>query len=78
MFFMHQIDDAVVRGGKLVLSDLPFPEGQHVRVVVAETNAPATERLTIHEVRKLLSGAVERFDDPFEPMIPTDQWEMLK
>jgi hypothetical protein len=75
---MHQINDAIVRGGKLVLSGLPFAEGQHVRVVVAETDAAAQQRLSIEEIRKLLSGGVERFDDPFEPMIPTDQWEMLK
>jgi hypothetical protein len=75
---MHQINDAIVHGGKLVLSGLPFAEGQHVRVVVAETDAPIPKRLSIEEVRKLLSGGVERFDDPFEPMIPTDQWEMLK
>ena len=75
---MHQIDDAIVRGGKIVLSDLPFADGQHVRVIVSESDLPPVRRLSIEEVRRKLKGGVERFDDPFEPMIPTGDWEMLK
>jgi hypothetical protein len=74
---MHRINDAIVRGGKLVLTDLPFAEGQHVQVVVAEVGA-APKRSSIEEVRRLLKGGVECFEDPFEPLIPLDQWEMLK
>ena len=33
---------------------------------------------SIHEVRELLKNGVERFDEPSEPMIPTDSWEMQK
>jgi hypothetical protein len=69
---MHQIDDAVVRDGKLLLSGLPFAEGQHVRVIVAETGDHSSKRLAIEKVREMLKGAVERFDEPFEPMIPTE------
>lgn len=74
---MHRINDAVVHGGQLVLTDLPFADGQHVRVVVAAADADRP-RMPIAEVRRLLKGGVERFDDPFEPMIPADHWEMLK
>jgi hypothetical protein len=75
---MHRISDAIVNGGKVVLSDLPFPDGQHVRVVVEEADADLANRVSIDEVRRLLEGGVERFDDPFEPMIPPESWEMLK
>jgi hypothetical protein len=74
---MHRINDAVVQGGKLLLTDLPFADGQHVQIVVAEADA-VQSRLPIAEVRRLLKGGVERFDDPFEPLIPADHWEMLK
>jgi hypothetical protein len=74
---MHQIDDAVVQGGKIVLSHLPFADGQRVRVIVSESEAPVV-RLPIDEVRCELKGGVERFEDPFEPMIPSEDWEMLK
>ena len=76
---MHQIDDAVVKGGKIVLSDLPFADGQHVRVIVSEHGSSLPlRRMPIGEVRRQLKGGVERFDEPFEPMIPGEDWEMLK
>jgi hypothetical protein len=68
---MHRIDDAVVRDGKLVLSDLPFAEGQHVQVVVVELQDVPSQSVPIAEVRAALRGGVERYDDPFEPSIPT-------
>jgi hypothetical protein len=74
---MHRIEDAIVQGGKLVLSDLPFREGQHVHVIVAEATVATEKPLSIHEVRRLLKGCVERFENPFEPMIPESHWEML-
>jgi hypothetical protein len=75
---MHRIDDAIVTGGKVVLSNLPFAEGQHVRIIVAEADPQASKPVTIQEIRQILKGGVERFDDPLEPMIPQDRWEMLK
>jgi hypothetical protein len=78
MFPMHRIVDAIVHGGTLVLRDLPFAEGQHVRVVVAGVDEPRRAVRTIDEVRALLAGSVERFDDPFEPLIPVEDWEMGK
>lgn len=72
---MHEINDAIVENGKLTLTQLPFANGQHVRVIVTEAASP---RRTINDVRELLRGGVVRFDDPFEPMIPADSWEMLK
>lgn len=75
---MHQINDAIVKGGQVVLSNLPFADGQHVRVVIEEANAQSAKGVSIDEVRRLLKGGVERFDDPFEPMIPDESWEMLK
>ena len=71
------MNDANVQGGKIALSHLPFADGQRVRVVVAESNEP-TQKLPIQKVREFLKGGVERFDDPFEPMISGENWEMLK
>jgi hypothetical protein len=73
---MHQINDAVVHAGKIELSNLPFADGQHVRILVTEQ--PTGDRPSIQQIRQSLKGCVERFEDPFEPMIPSDQWEMLK
>jgi len=75
---MHRINDAVVRGGQLVLSGLPFAEGQHVQVVVAALQDGPANPAPISQVRSALRGGVERYDDPFEPAIPLENWEMLK
>lgn len=74
---MHEINDAIVNGGKIVLSYLPFADGQHVRIIVAANDEPR-KPISIQKVREILKGGVERFDEPFEPMIPCDDWEMLK
>jgi len=74
---MHRINDAVLTGGKIVLSNLPFADGQHIRVVVQEADAQPA-KTSIDEVRRILKGGVERFDDPLEPMIPVESWEMFK
>jgi hypothetical protein len=73
---MHQINDAIVQGGRLTLSNLPFSDGQHVRVLVDEAHTPPLTKMTIQEVRKLLKGGVVRFEMPTEPMIPPEDWEM--
>lgn len=68
--------DQVVQQGRVVLSNLPFPDGQRVEIVVTDANAAA--RKPIAEIRRLLHGGVERFDEPFETAIPSDAWEMLQ
>jgi hypothetical protein len=73
----HEINDTIVQGGKIVLSHLLYVDGQHVRIIVAETNEPGM-RISIQKLREILKGGVERFEQPFEPMIPSENWEMLK
>jgi hypothetical protein len=48
---MHQINDAVVTGGKIILANLPFADGQHVQVIVSEVDVAAGKK-TIHEVHR--------------------------
>jgi hypothetical protein len=74
---MHEINDAIVRDGKVILSHLPFADGQHVRILVAEADQTG-KKIPIQKVREILKGGVERFDEPLEPMIPSEDWEMLK
>lgn len=73
---MHRINDIVVKDGTLVLSNLPFADGEHVRVDVSGIQEPASPRNSIEHIRQMLKGRVEKFDQPFEPMIPLQEWEM--
>jgi hypothetical protein len=72
---MRESKNAVVHGGKILLSNLPFPDGKHVRVIVEETDQLVAQKIPIKQVRELLKGGVERFDNPFEPMISGEDWE---
>jgi len=75
---MHQIDHAIVRQGKIVLTGLPFPDGQRVSVSVTPEKGKSPHSRSIDDVRQLLRGGVERFDEPTQPMIPEEHWEMLR
>ena len=75
---MHEFNDIIVRDGKLLLPDLPYPDGKHVRVIVTEPQPSAPQRLPIEKVRQMLKGCVTEHADLTEPMIPQQEWEMLK
>jgi hypothetical protein len=73
---MQHIGQAVVHGGQVTLSGLDLPDGQRVEVII--TQIPERQTRTIAEIHQLIGGAVVRYDDPFEPAISPDSWEMLK
>jgi hypothetical protein len=75
---MHEINDLIVRDGKVVLTHLPYPDGHHVRVMVLASEEPPAKRISVAEIRRALKGSVGRFENPLEPMIPSENWEMLK
>ena len=64
-----------------MIDGLPFDDGEHVRVSV--TPAPveppfALVKRSLAEVQRLVAGSSDQLDDPGEPMIPLDSWEMLR
>ena len=73
---MQRVDDAIVENGKITVANLPFRDGQRVHVTV--TDETPQRRLSIQEVRERLRGRAIMLDDPSEPMIPIEDWEMLK
>lgn len=76
---MVQVQEVVVRGGQVVIDGLPFEDGQHVRVSVETTAVEAASvQRSIAEIRRIVAGSSDRLDDPGEPMIPLDSWDMLK
>ena len=81
---MYRVAETVVRHGKLILDGLPFADGEQVRVVVLSAGSSdrsaddAVGGNSIAHVRQVLRGGVEKFDSPFEPMVPEQTWEMLR
>ena len=68
-----RIEAKVQSNGRVILNDLPFEEGKDVEIIVFETNGKQTEPKS-----NPLKGSVLKYDDPFEPAVPIEDWEALR
>ncbi len=68
-----RIEATVQPNGQVILNDLPFEEGKQVEVIVLDTNG---KKKTPHI--NPLKGSVLKYDDPFEPTTPIEDWEALR
>ncbi len=71
----HTIEVILQEDGRLALTDLPFRAGDRVEVVVRETSKPADH---VECDRYPLRGTVVRYDRPFDPAVPEEDWEVLQ
>ena len=69
---LHQIQKPVLPNGTIVIDELPFEAGELVNI-------------TIEKAAKIdpdnpypLRGTPYRYDDPFGPAVPLDEWDALK
>ena len=69
----HKATTIVGKGGKIILEDLPFTEGVEVEVTLTTTSKD--DRPWPPEFP--LEGSVIRYDDPFDPACPPEEWEAL-
>ena len=68
-----RIDATIQANGRVILNDLPFEEGKQVEIIVLDSNGkPDAPRVNP------LKGSVLRYDDPFEPACPLEDWEALR
>ena len=67
----HRVEAIVQPNGRLVLEDLPFEEGEKVEVIVLETTEPGDDD-------NFLKGTLLKYEDPFEPAIPLEDFEVLR
>lgn len=70
-----QIEATVQQNEVIVLEGLPFDDGKKVKVIILEA---VEEVKGISENPYPLRGTVYRYDDPFEPAAPLEDWEVLK
>ena len=59
----------------LYLSQLRPFMGQEVEIIVLPTEARAERHSADGTAANPLAGSVLRYDDPFEPAVPADEWE---
>ena len=69
----HRIETTVQPNGKIVLENLPFEAGKTVEIIVLETGGE-TKRTPPNPLR----GTLLKYEDPFEPAVPLEDWEALK
>jgi hypothetical protein len=68
----HRIETTLTENGTLLLKDLPFTAGESVEIIVIKIpSCPPQSNLYP------LRGTVYRYDDPFGPATPVEDWEVL-
>jgi hypothetical protein len=67
----HKIEVTLTEDGKLILNNIPFKKGDAVEVIILE-----------HPMERNSSSLRDQqsyqYDDPFEPAISPEEWEVLK
>lgn len=74
----HKLAATLMEDGTLVLKGLPFHAGDTVEIIILEQ---AQEKPTVQsrQAEYPLQGKQPyRYDDPFEPAVPAEDWEVLK
>jgi hypothetical protein len=73
----HKVAATLMEDGTLVLKGLPFHAGDTVEIIILEQSKEDQSTRPI-QVSHPLQGTVLRYDDPFEPAVPAEEWEVLK
>lgn len=74
----HKIETVLTEDGALILRNLPFHAGELVEVIVLGLSSRMESQEPLESTPHPLRGSVIRYDDPFEPAIPLEDWEALK
>lgn len=77
----HKIEAVLTEDGKLVLNGLPFQAGDAVEVIILERadGLQKSESIASADDSYPLQGKQPyRYDDPFEPATPLEDWDALR
>jgi hypothetical protein len=75
----YKIETTLSEDGSLILKDLPFNMGAAVEVIILEKSLNQAEKAVVepHEPNLYsLRGKVLHYEDPFEPAVPAEDWEV--
>lgn len=76
----HKVKAVLSEDGTLMLKGLPFHAGDAVEVIILEQGTQSEKAVANQSEANLypLRGTVLAYEDPFEPTIPLDDWEVLQ
>ena len=70
----HRIETKLTKNGTLIIEDLPFQAGEAVEIIILESHTHPQEA----NLYPLRGKQPYRYDDPFEPAVPLEDWEVLQ
>jgi hypothetical protein len=78
----HKVETVLTEDGVLVLQQLPFHAGDAVEVIVLERPKTQQDKIITKKSESnlypLQGKQPYRYDEPFEPATPLEDWEVLK
>jgi hypothetical protein len=85
----HKVETVLSEDGALSLKGLPFHVGDAVEVIILEQSHSVSGRESLSQpedpafesessLYPLQGKQPYRYDDPFEPAVPIEDWEVLK
>ncbi|NER83776.1 MAG: hypothetical protein F6K42_30380 [Leptolyngbya sp. SIO1D8] len=74
----YKLEAQLTEDGALLLKGLPFQAGDSVEIIILEQPPTPQAKLAAAPSEHPLRGTVIRYDNPFEPAVADDEWEVLK
>jgi hypothetical protein len=74
----HKVRTILTEDGTLTLLGLPFQAGEAVEVIILSSQPESTTRPVPQSNLMPLHGTVKSYDEPFEPAVDSEDWEVLK
>jgi hypothetical protein len=76
----YKVETILSEDGALTLKDLPFHVGDAVEVIILERSPNQMEKAEDQPEPNFypLRGTVLFYEDPFEPAVPAEDWEVLR
>ncbi|MBD2196177.1 MULTISPECIES: hypothetical protein [Calothrix] len=70
----YRIETILTEDGTLIVKDLPFHAGEAVEIIILESQAHPQQA----NPYPLRGKQPYRYDEPFEPAMPLEDWEVLQ
>lgn len=59
---------------KVLINDVPFEDGQEVEISISLKDGNDNSEM----LKDSLKGSVLKYDNPFDPVVTSEDWELLK
>jgi ABC-type molybdate transport system ATPase subunit len=74
----HRATAVVTEGQSISVSGLPIAAGERVEVIILAGVGLAPDAPTGDDVRRRLRGSVLKYDHPFDPAVPPEEWDAVR